>query len=74
MQVDVSRVTISVQTRSQLDAALDRAVNLLKPAATKQRAGISVTRLTPGRYEASLDRDVPTGATVERWAVLTDPR
>lgn len=58
---------IAVQTRRALDAALDEAVDLLKPAATAGQVGISVTRLAPGRYEARLDSDVPPGVTLERW-------
>lgn len=58
---------IAVHTRKELDAALDEAVDLLKPAAMTEQVGISVTRLAPGRYEARLDSSVPRGATLERW-------
>ncbi|MHC6220077.1 hypothetical protein [Arthrobacter sp. MMS24-S77] len=50
---------IAVQTRKELDAALDEAVDLLKPAAITKQVGISVTRLAPGRYEARLNSNVP---------------
>jgi hypothetical protein len=59
---------IAVHTRRELDAALDEAVDLLKPAAMAEQVGISVTRLAPGRYEARLDSDVPRGVTLEKWA------
>lgn len=60
-------LVITVSTRRELDAALDEAVDLLKPAATTQQVGISVTRLAPARYEARLNSDVPPGVTLERW-------
>jgi len=55
----------------ELDAALDDAVDLLKPAAMTQHVGISVTRLAAGRYEACLNSDVPPGMTLERWGCQT---
>lgn len=58
---------IAVHTRRELDAALDEAVDLLKPAATAEQVGISVTRLAAGRYEARLNSDVLAGVTLERW-------
>jgi hypothetical protein len=58
---------IVVHTRSELDAALNEAVDLLKPAAMTEQIGISVTRLGPGRYEARLNSSVPPGMTIERW-------
>lgn len=65
-------LVVAVQTRTELDAALDEAVDLLKPAALTGQVGISVTRLAPGRYEARLDGDVPPGLTIERWG--SEPR
>lgn len=61
-------LVVAVKTRIELDTALDKAVDLLKPAAMAEHVGISVTRLAPGRYEARLDRDVPRGVTLEKWA------
>lgn len=63
---------IAVHTRRELDAALDEAVELLKPAATAEQVGISVTRLAPGRYEARLNSNVPAGVTLEKWG--NEPR
>lgn len=60
-------LVVAVQTRRELDAALDEAVDLLKQAAMAEQVGISVTRLAPGRYEARLDKAVPRGVTLERW-------
>lgn len=56
---------VAVQTRTELDAALNEAVDLLRPAAMAQQAGISVTRQAPGRYEARLNSSVPPGLTIE---------
>lgn len=60
-------LVVAVHTRRELDAALDEEVELLKPGARTELVGISVTRLTPGRYEARLNSNVPQGMTVERW-------
>lgn len=60
-------LVVAVQTRMELDEALDEAVALLKPAAMTKEVGISVTRLAPGRYEARLNSSVPQGVTLERW-------
>lgn len=60
-------LVFSVKTRRELDAALDDAVDFLKPAAIGEQVGISVTRLATGRYEARLNSDVPAGVTLERW-------
>ncbi|MBT2523362.1 hypothetical protein [Arthrobacter sp. ISL-28] len=61
------RLVVAVHTRGELDAALDEAVNRLKPGAMIEQVGISVTRLAPGRYEARLNSDVPPGVTLEKW-------
>lgn len=66
-QTPPDRLVIAVQTREELDAALDRALSLLKPVATSERVGILVTRLAPGRYEARLDAELPPGTTRESW-------
>lgn len=60
-------LVVAVKTRRELDAALDEAVHFLKPAAMTEQVGISVTRLAPGCYEASLNSNVPPGVTLERW-------
>ncbi|MGO4807014.1 hypothetical protein AB4089_18030 [Arthrobacter sp. 2MCAF15] len=67
MQLAPGSLVIAVQIRMELDAALNEAVDLLKPAAMAQQVGISVTRLDPDRYEARLNSDVPPGVTIERW-------
>lgn len=74
MHKQQERLIISVQTRQELDTALDRAVDVLRPTATAQGVGILVTRLGPGRYEATLDSLVLPGTVRESWGSLTDPR
>jgi hypothetical protein len=63
-------LVVSVNTRKELDAALNEAVDLLKPAAMAEHVGISVTRLAPGRYEAHLDSGIVPGVTFERWGTM----
>jgi hypothetical protein len=65
MQEATGRVIVAVSNRSDLDAALDEAVDLLKPKALTEQVGLSVTRLVPGRYEVCVNRDVPMGVTIE---------
>lgn len=60
-------LVVTVNSRRELDSALDKAVDLLKPAAMAKVVGISVTRLASDRYEARLNSDVPPGMTEERW-------
>lgn len=60
-------LVVTVKTRIELDAALDEAVDLLRPVAMAEHVGISVTRLAPGCYEARLNGDVPLGTTLEKW-------
>lgn len=67
MQAASGCIVVTVKTRGELDAALDEAVNFLKPAAVRDQVGISVTRLAPGCYEACLNSGVPLGVTMERW-------
>lgn len=67
IQATPQRLLIAVQKREELDAALDRALNLLKPVALAERVGILVTRLAPGCYEARLDAGLPPGTTRESW-------
>lgn len=72
MQVATDCLVVAVQSRMGLDAALDEAVDLLKPRAMTEQVGISVTRLAPGRYEVHLDSEVPQGVTMERWGASCD--
>lgn len=67
-----SCLVVALHTRRELDAALDEAVELLKPVAMTEQVGISVTRLAPGRYEARLNSNVPAGVTLERWGASCD--
>lgn len=62
-------LVVTVNTRRELDAALDEAVDFLKPAAMTEQVGISVTRLAPGRYEARLNSEVSAGVTLEKWGI-----
>lgn len=66
-QAAPDRLVVAVQTRKELDAALDRALELLKPVAMTERVGILVTRLAPGRYEARLKAELPPGTIRESW-------
>lgn len=59
MHAAPDHLVITVETRMELDAALNEAVDLLKPEAVAQQAGILVTRFAPGHYEARLNRSVP---------------
>lgn len=72
IQAAPDHLVIAVQTRSELDAALEGALDLLKPAAMAERAGILVTRLAPGRYEARLNGELPPGTTRESWGTSSD--
>lgn len=67
MQTVPECLVITVRARSELDGALDEAVETLKPAAVTGCVGISVTRLSPGRYEARLNSEVPAGTIIESW-------
>jgi hypothetical protein len=46
---------------------LDKAQNILRPAAITAQVGIMITRLSPGRYEARLNPELPPGTTIEKW-------
>lgn len=72
IQAAPDRLVISVQARKELDAALDRALEILKPVAMSERVGILVTRIAPGRYEARLNAELPPGTTMESWGVSSD--
>ncbi|MGO4470738.1 hypothetical protein AB4Y95_02225 [Arthrobacter sp. M-10] len=60
-------LVVAVETRMELDAALDETVDLLKPTAMAEQVGISVTRLAPNRYEACVNSNIPPGVTIEMW-------
>lgn len=70
MHAETDCLVVTIHARRELDAALDRAVDLLKPAAILRQAGISVTRLALGRYEVCLTGDVPPGVTIESWGTF----
>lgn len=72
IQVAPDRLVILVQTRKEVDAALDRAMEILKPVAMTKRVGILVTRLAPGRYEARLNDELPPGTTRQSWGASSD--
>ena len=66
------RLVIAVQSRRELDTALDGALEILKPAAMTERVGILVTRLAPGRYEVRLNGELPPGTIRESWGASSD--
>jgi hypothetical protein len=66
------RLIVAVQTRRELDAALDGALDLLKPVAMAERVGILVTRLSLGRYEVRLNGELPQGTIRESWGTSPD--
>ena len=74
IQAAPDRLVVAVQTPKELDAALDRALALLKPLAMTERVGILVTRLAPGRYEARLNAELPPGTIRECWGSPVDER
>lgn len=72
IQTAAECLVIAVQTRKELDAALDKAHDTLIPAAMTERVGILVTRIAPGRYEARLSAGLPPGTTRESWGTSSD--
>lgn len=66
-QTPPDRLVIAIQTRHELDDALNGALDILTPVAASRRVGIMVTRLAPGRYEARLNDEIPPGTTKESW-------
>lgn len=61
-------VTLQIQTRRELDIALDNAVNTLIEPARRLRHGIRVTRNGPTTFVASVTPDVPFGTIQETVA------
>lgn len=72
IQTARDRLVVAVQTREELDAALDKAMEILKPAAMTEGVGIQVIRLAPGHYEARLSPELPPGTTRESWGASSD--
>lgn len=60
-------LVIAVPAGKELDAALDRAMDLLTPVAMAERVGVLVTRLAPGRYQAQLYAELPPDTTEGSW-------
>lgn len=67
MELRPNCLVVAVEARIDLDAALDNAVDRLLPAAMAEEAGISITRMGPGLYEARVNTDIPWGTTLEKW-------
>lgn len=74
IQTAPDHLVIAVQTRTELDGALDRALEILKPVAMLEGVGILVTRLSTGRYEARLNAELPPGMTRESWGTSSHER
>lgn len=74
MQVVPDRLVVAVQTRKEWDAACNRLIDLLRPVARTEGAGIPVTQLASGHYEACLNSNVPPGTTKESWGTCNEPR
>jgi hypothetical protein len=74
MQLGPNFLVVAVETRNDLDAALENAVDRLLPAAMAEEAGILVTRMAPGLYEARVRSDIPWGTTMEKWETSCDER
>lgn len=54
-------VEIAVDDLSKVDPALDDAIATIRPAATRHRTGIMITRTAPGRYIVRAHPAVPYG-------------
>jgi hypothetical protein len=54
-------VDVSVDDASQVDQALNDAVETVKAAATRHETGIIITRTSPGRYIVRAHPAVPFG-------------
>lgn len=74
MHVATRCLVVAVQSRMELDASLDEAVDLLKSTARTEKVGISVTRLAPRRNDARLRDEVPRGVTIEGGGAICDER
>ncbi len=61
LHTSLDRVEVEVQNSSQLDDALNGAVENIKDAAIAQPVGILVTRTRPGIYTVQIHQAVPFG-------------
>lgn len=71
MQISPDRIDVEVQSRHELDSALEYAVELLKPEATQQHIGIEVTRRQTGCYTVAVSAAVPCGVTMQSWGEIS---
>ena len=62
------QLEIHIQARHELDEALNRAEESLKPAATMKQVGIQVTRHDAGRFTAAVSDKAPYGTTLQNWS------
>lgn len=60
-----SHVDVRISHRSDMEAALDKAVLSLSEPARSLRQGILVTRRSADLFTASVNRDVPYGTIME---------
>jgi len=59
-------VEVNVTDSSEVDHALNEAIEAIKYAATRHQTGIMVTRLAPGRYIVRAHPAVPFGLIREQ--------
>lgn len=59
-------IEVRIDDSSQVDPALDKAVETVKTAATRHRTGIMITRTAPGRYIVRAHPEVPFGLIRQR--------
>lgn len=64
----IEQLEIHIQARHELDEALNRAEESLKPAATMKQVGIQVTRHDAGRFTAAVSDKAPYGTTLQNWS------
>lgn len=67
IQAAPDRLVIVVQTRMELDAALDRAPDLLKPAAITEGSRYLGNAARPRPLRGRLNAELPPGTTTEVW-------
>jgi len=56
-------IEVNVNDSSEVDPALNSAIEAIQGAATRYQTGIMVTRLAPGRYIVRAHPAVPFGLT-----------